>query len=363
MNEEGRTLAREPLPEGPSSERFRERNQTTQEIKKLAQGNAFKGIFVVLQIFQRSDKRGHPYWDLSVMDSEGILEAKVWSDAKWWDCRVRDTGHAASPLSVEEIGALKGKTIGVKGKVVDFKGQAQINLTCLCLLDQEAYPPSEYVRKSPIPLEDLERRFERLIASCRPELEGFLRQVFCGELLKRFRDYPAAVSHHHAYAHGLLEHTVSVAEVACSLARTYQTAGFPVDVDLTVAGALLHDIGKTEAYILSPVPEMTTAGAVLDHVAIGYALFDRFAKTYGLKPDLALALAHILLSHHGLKEYGSPVLPATPEALIVSAADELDFRLFCWTDSIEGTPEGQEISAFNGSTQRRFWRGAPREME
>lgn len=181
--------------------------------------------------------------------------------------------------------------------------------------------------------------------------------MFSGDFWQRFRHSPAAVTHHHAYAHGLLEHTVSVTRLALSMAESAR--GNPhvsVDTEVVVTGALLHDLGKVESYSLSPVPEMTLPGAVLDHVGPGFALFVRFAEAWGLDERSTLALGHILLSHHGQKEYGAAVLPATPEAIIVSSADEVDFRLFCWGDAVGGLLEGEEISDFHYSAQRRFWK-------
>ena len=195
-----------------------------------------------------------------------------------------------------------------------------------------------------------------LVASCGEPVQGFLRLVFRGDLWERFRTYPAAVANHHAYAHGLLEHTLAVTEAAPALGDHYRGL-MPLDRDLVVAGGLLHDLGKVEAYAMNPVPEVTLPGAVVDHVALGYARFMDLVREHSFPEDRALALAHILLSHHGQREYGSPVVPATPEALVVSAADELDFRLFCWMDSFRDAPEDQVISPYHAAAQRRFWRG------
>ena len=126
---------------------------------------------------------------------------------------------------------------------------------------------------------------------------------------------------------------------------------------LLAAGALLHDLGKLDAYRLSPMPQMTVPGTVIDHVALGYARFDRLAETFGLEERLRLALGHILISHHGSKEFGSPALPATPEAMIVSSADELDFRLYCWKNAVDQLDDDSDgITDFSYSAGRRFWK-------
>ena len=326
---------------------------TTQEARRLRPGETFKGIYVASRILVKSDKNGRPYWDVTVMDQGGTLEGRVWSDAGWWD---RTDPEQPVKLDPEKAPSFQGKTLGVVGKVVDFRGAGQTTFTALSQLDPRKYPPSHYVPRSPFPVEELEGRFEALVASCGEPVQGFLRRVFSGDLWERFRTFPAAVTNHHAYAHGLLEHTVSVTEAAAVLAASYGPL-MSLNRDLVVAGGLLHDLGKLEAYAMNPVPEMTLPGAVLDHIALGYVRFAELAREHRLPQETTLAVGHILLSHHGQREFGSPVVPATPEALVVSAADELDFRLFCWADAFRDAPEDQPISPFNAATQRRFWSG------
>mgnify|MGYP001767241500 CR=1 FL=1 len=333
-----------------------EKTQGCLEIRKLATGESFKGIGVVQKLTRRSDKNGRPFWEITLSDSTGSFEGKVWGDAAWWD--LSSGGKESLDPSAGSLSkTLRGKSIGVQGKTVEFRGAPQVNVTALYLLDQGKYPPSLYVQASPLPVGQLEKDFRELVESRSGRFRPFLENVFSGEFWQRFRHSPAAVTHHHAYAHGLLEHTVSVTRLALSMAESAR--GNPhvsVDTELVVTGALLHDLGKVESYSLSPVPEMTLPGAVLDHVGPGFALFSRLAEAWGLDERSILALGHILLSHHGQKEYGAAVLPATPEAIIVSSADEVDFRLFCWGDAVGGLLEGEEISDFHYSAQRRFWK-------
>lgn len=288
------------------------------------------------------------------MDEKGMIEGKVWANAQWWDRR--DLEKMDKELSPETIKDIQGMSVGVQGQVVEFKGQSQFNFNAIYLLDQEKYPPHRFVQKSPVPLEKLESDFYGLIEKTSGNLKAFLEFVFSGDYLLNFKTAPAAVSHHHAYVHGLLEHTVGVASSAYRLAESYKASSYPLDVEITIAGALLHDIGKLGTYKLSPSPEMTIPGVVHDHIAIGFAEFSRLASEFGLDEDTRNALGHIILSHHGCKEYGSPVLPATPEALIVSAADELDFKLFCYEDAISEMDNDRRITEFNYSAQRRFWK-------
>jgi 3'-5' exoribonuclease len=328
----------------------------TSDARALSAGESYKGIYIVSGTQRKTDKNGKTFWDISVSDERGTLNAKVWSDAGWVDRSNPDPESKPGFLAESEIASLRGRVVGVNGKTVDFRGQVQHNFNTITLLDEGKFPPSNYVAHSEIPLDILDSRFDDLIGKCSPEIRDFLRFVFDGPRLKVFREAPAAVVNHHAYANGLLEHSVSVTEAALAIANHYRDIYPSLNVSLVIAGALLHDIGKTSAYNMSPIPEITVQGAVLDHIAIGFAEFSRLADEAKLAPDVATQIGHIILSHHGQKQFGSPVLPATPEALIVASADELDFRLFCWNDATLDMAAGQSISAFNFATERRFWR-------
>lgn len=341
----GRILSTQPLPDIPG-------------IKTLGDGATFRSRFVVSQIRQKTDKNGKAYWEISVMDSGGTLDAKIWGGSRWID---RSQGPEANRIDPLENGfalALEGKTIGVVGRVGTYKGQSQYTFEEVYFLNQEENPPHNFVQKAPVPVDELEARFWKLVDGCEGPCGNFLRKVFDreGDLWKRFRVLPAAVSHHHAYVHGLLEHTLTTAESAVAVAVRYRDGGAPVSPDVVTAGALLHDLGKLDAYNLSPAPFTTIAGTIHDHIALGYAKFCELAEAHGLDEGSFLHLGHILLSHHGRKEFGSPVVPGTAEAMIVSAADELDFHLFCYGHAVTAMPEGQYISDWNNATQRRYWK-------
>ncbi|MDR1472185.1 MAG: HD domain-containing protein [Synergistaceae bacterium] len=336
----------------------------TSDVRKLGSSESFKGIYVVNSVMKRTDKNGKHYWEMTVSDEQGVISAKIWSDAGWWDRSTPELEAKPDMLGETQINELKGAAVGITGKTADFRGQVQYNFNAISKLNPDRYPPSKYMPHSDVPLPVLSARLDALIDACRPEIRDFLRGIFSGPMGRAFMEAPAAVLNHHAYANGLLEHTLAVAESAKNMASIYRDSYPQIDVDIVVAGALLHDLGKTESYSMSPIPEITLPGAVIDHIAIGYAAFVRLAEDARLSPEISLQIGHIMLSHHGQKEFGSPVLPATPEALIVSAADELDFRLFCWKDATRDMAPNQNISAFHFAAQRRFWRvAAPNARE
>ena len=240
----------------------------TSEVKKLAAADVFKGIFIVNSLIRKMDKNSRPYWEMAVSDTHGSLGAKVWSDAGWWDRSSAEIEGKPEMLSDARIMSLKGQTVGVTGRVSDYKGQLQFSFNAISLLNQSKYPPTEYVAVSDIPEPVLTQRLDAVIDTCGERIRGFLRFVFSGDRARAFSAAPAAVSNHHAYAHGLLEHTLAVTDSARRIAETYRDVYPSIDMDIVTAGALLHDLGKIESYSMSPMPEVTLAGTVLDHIAL-----------------------------------------------------------------------------------------------
>ena len=332
--------------------------KTIAEVRKLSKDTEFSTIGVVMASAQRREKKGkgNPYWTITLMDETSTVEGLVWSNGVWKD--VRDGGSTdVDPLTSDLAKGLNGRSLELRGKVSEYKGKIQYIFNIVSFVDQEKYPPHQFVQKSPIPVETLLKGLDEILGQC-GELEEFVRRILESDGIRRnFESFPAAVSHHHAYTAGLLEHTISVARAAVAMADASAASGYPVDRGIVAAGALLHDLGKLDAYRLSPMPQMTVPGTVIDHVALGYARFDRLAEEFGLEERLRLALGHILISHHGSKEFGSPALPATPEAMIVSSADELDFRLYCWKNAVDQLDDDSDgITDFSYSAGRRFWK-------
>ena len=339
------------------SDNKEKRRTGTADVKKLTRDSTFYSLGVASRVIQRKDKNNNPFWDITLMDGDGQIDGKIWGNSEWWNIS-GDTKYKMDPLTDEKVQKIEGCTVGLQGKVVEFRDQNQYNFNAVYYVDQEKYPPHNFVRRSPMPQETMERSFRALLESCSEPLKGFLHYLFFEKnFWKSFNSWPAAVSLHHAYVGGLLEHSLAVAALALSIARNYSATGFPVNVDVVLAGALLHDLGKLEAYRLSPAPEVTIEGNIADHIVLGYHRFATLAQEYGLDGSLTLEIGHILVSHHGSREFGSPVLPATPEALIVSMADDLDFKLFFWREQTSQLDGDKEVTEYVPLLQRRFWKG------
>ncbi len=194
-------------------------------------------------------------------------------------------------------------------------------------------------------LAQMERDLRELVGTIQnPHLRLLLSEVFA-EAWPGYRDAPAAKRYHQAYRHGLLEHSLTVAQAVGAISATFPG----IDRDVAVTGALLHDIGKLDAYELGPgAISMSDHGRLQGEISLGYYRVRRtIERLDGFPPDLAQAVLHIILSHHGSLEHGSPVVPCTREATLVHMIDNLGGRLGSFDRLEKELPAGQQWSAYD----------------
>ena len=298
----------------------------------LVEGQRVKGVYAVRERELRRKRNGEPWLRLMVGDSSGAVEAIAWDDSE-----------ARFAL------AAPGSAVFVAGvyEVSDRWG-SKIKLTELREATADEYAPEDLAVESQVSFDRLEADLRSLLETVQNPRLGELLDRFFGEgspIWARFRDAPAAKVYHQAYRHGLLEHTLSVAQAVSAAA-----AFFPgIDRDVAVTGALLHDIGKTEAYNDDPLAiDLTDLGRLQGEIPLGYYLVRRqIEEIPGFDPGLAQAVLHIILSHHGSLEHGSPVVPATREAVLVHMIDNLGGRLGSFDRLERELPAGESWSRFD----------------
>jgi 3'-5' exoribonuclease len=194
----------------------------------------------------------------------------------------------------------------------------------------------------------MEQDLRELIATVQSPHLSLLLEHLLGrdsETWRRFRDAPAAKRYHHAYRHGLLDHSLTVAQAVSALSAIF----VGVNRDLALTGALLHDIGKLDAYQrVGEEIEMSDAGRLHGEIALGYArVRDEIAAIDGFPDELCQALLHIILSHHGQLEHGSPVVPCTREATLVHMADNLGSKLGSFDRVERALDEGAQWASYD----------------
>jgi 3'-5' exoribonuclease len=301
-------------------------------VRELNDGDAVSGAFAVRERELRQRRDGGEWLRLVISDRTGSMEAVAWDG-------VGECFEAAQPGTVVQVSGRFG---------VHPKFGPKVTIEELRPAREGEYEPGEIAEGPPVSAERLESDLRELIATVQsPYLRQLLDRIF-GErsaIWPRFRDAPAAKYYHQAYRHGLLDHTLSVAQAAGAAA-----ALFPgVDRDVAVTGALLHDIGKTEAYNDDPLAiEFTDAGRLQGEIPLGYYMVRReIERIDGFDPELAQAVLHIVLSHHGTLENGSPVVPATREATLVHMLDNLGGRLGSFDRIERALREGEAWSRFD----------------
>ena len=294
-----------------------------QPIRSWEAGDTVQGFALLTKKEQRQDKNNRGFLDLELADASGSIVAKVWAD---------------SPALAGQFEA--HQFVAFRGAVKSYRDQLQISIDeC-----REATPSDRehgfdealLVPSTREDIADLWERLERLMTEQvrRPVLRRLAREtldVYGPEL----REHPAAKSMHHAYRGGLLEHVVSMAELAFLLAGHYQD----LDRDLLLVGVLFHDLGKLRELGAMPANDYTLEGRLIGHVVIGRDLLrERCAAIPDFPRDLEMLLEHMILSHQGKKEFSSPVEPMTPEAVALHFVDDLDSKLNQLRTAREGNP-------------------------
>jgi 3'-5' exoribonuclease len=281
-------------------------------IRSWENGDLVQGFALLTKKEVRQDRNSKSYMDLELADSSGSIVAKVWAD---------------SPAMSGQFEA--HQFIKFRGLVKSYRDQLQLSIDA-CRAANEAdrgdgFDESLLVPSTREDIGDLWARLTRLLEEKveRPILRRLARETLAlhGPAL---REHPAAKSMHHAYRGGLLEHVVSMAELADNICDHYRD----IDRDLVLLGVLFHDLGKLRELGAMPANDYTLEGRLIGHVIIGRDLLrDRCLAIEGFPDDLRMLLEHMVLSHQGKKEFASPVEPMTPEALVLHFIDDLDSKL------------------------------------
>ncbi len=281
-------------------------------LNELTDGMEVDQVLLVREAERRRRRDGGEYLRLQLGDRTGAVACMVWDEL----------------TEVEEL-ARAGSPVRVSGRyTVHPRFGPQINLRALEVADPGSFDPAELLDGPARGVEQMEGEIRELLATIQePHLRILLERVFGedGELWAGYRTAPAAKYYHQAYAHGLLEHCLGVAQAVSAISATFGG----IDRDVAVTGALLHDIGKLEAYTDDRRNiDLTDAGRLHGEIALGYYRIRRIIEDIvGFPAELAQAVGHIILSHHGALEHGSPVVPCTREATLVHMIDNLGGRL------------------------------------
>jgi 3'-5' exoribonuclease len=304
-------------------------------VNEFEDGCEVDQVLLVREVERRSKRDGGEYLRVQLGDRTGAVVAMVWEDVGTLSRKLR-AGVLAHVRGRYDLHPRFGAQISLRGLAPAEPGSFAIE----DLLDGPASPPDR-----------MEAALRELLATIQsPHLRALLERVFAEDsgLWAVYRVAPAAKFYHQAYRHGLLEHSLGVAQGVSAISATF--AG--IDRDVAVAGALLHDIGKLEAYGVhdegGQAIELTDIGRLHGEIALGYYLVRREVdQIEGFPAELAREVLHIILSHHGSLEHGSPVVPCTREATLVHMIDNLGGRLGSFDRLEKKLAPGQVWSGFD----------------
>ncbi|HVT59084.1 MAG TPA: HD domain-containing protein [Thermoanaerobaculia bacterium] len=288
------------------------RLQRNVQIRSWEAGDSVEGFALLTKKELRQDRNGKSYLDMELADSSGSIVAKIWAD---------------SPALNGQFEA--HRFIAFRGSVKSYRDQLQLSIdNCREANDEDRRFGFDEALLIPSTAEDIDDLWSRLSTLLEVEVERPVLRRLAAETLavcgKELREHPAAKSIHHAYRGGLLEHVVSMAELALLVSRHYRD----LDRDLLLLGVLFHDLGKLRELGAMPANDYTLEGRLIGHVVLGRDLLrERCAAIEGFPADLELLLGHLVLSHQGKKEFSSPVEPMTPEAVALHFLDDLDAKL------------------------------------
>lgn len=312
-----------------------------QYVKDLQEGERFDDIFLVKSVKSGETRAGKPYFVLTVMDKTGEVSGPVWNNVE----------------KLKQL-CLAGEIVKIGGGVQSYREQLQLKIDSIQQVPRDKVELADFLPAAPKSLEQMAKQLQSLVASVEDIfLKKLLTYFFSSsDWWTRFQQAPAAKGIHHAYIGGLLEHSLSVAIIADFMSAHY----IGVNRSLLVSGALLHDIGKIEELqSTAGLVDYTVQGRLKGHIVMGSEIVAHAAGKIKDFPEVTLQqLQHIIISHHGRHEFGSPTLPMTVEALILSFIDDLDSKINV-TEQLRRKMDSSELawSDYQRSLERYLYLG------
>lgn len=290
-------------------------NQT--ELNTLNKNDKVDHFLLIRRLDLRSTRSGSEFLSTELGDKTASLSANIWEGF----------------FELASKGRV-GDVVKVAGTVEEYQGTLQIRVSSIRLAKpDDNVSPKDFLPKSKRELKEMQDEFnKRINANSNKFLKKLLKQIFNDDTFERFCTVPAGKAWHHAYIHGLIEHTLEIIKI-CELMCEFHP---DLNKDLLVAGAMLHDLGKIEELSFDSAFEYTDKGKLIGHIVIASNLVrDEVKKISGFPQELENNLIHLILSHQGKLEHASPVVPKTAEAIALYQADELSAKVNAYKNVID----------------------------
>ncbi|SEA46957.1 metal dependent phosphohydrolase [Desulfuromusa kysingii] len=310
-------------------------------INQIKERDRVESIFLVRDKITAMAKNGKPYMTLKLMDRTGEVEGRIWDQ-------------------VDHFSAIFAKNdfIQVNAKASVYMGKMQLVVQDLKKVDEDLVELADFLPVSKRSAQEMRAELEAVLASLtNPHIEALLRAFFDDpEFYALYSKAPAAKAMHHVFLGGLLEHSLAVVALATDVASRYPQ----VNRDLLICGALLHDVGKVNELTYIRSFDYTDEGKLLGHIVIGVQMVeDRIRGLEDFPHELSMLIKHLLLSHHGQYDYGSPKRPKFLEAVILNFIDDLDSKINGVLTHIDKEPDREENwTNYHRLYDRYFYKGS-----
>lgn len=278
-------------------------------VNQIADRDVVESVFLLREKNLALARNGKPYLVLKLMDKTGEIEGRVWDNAEQMGARIE-----------------RNDFVQVRGRASLYLGKMQLVVQEMVAQDEETVDLADFLPVTEYGLDALVDRLKERVATVQtPHLRQLMESFLADDdFMRRYSTAPAAKTMHHVYLGGLLEHSLAVADLADDVCRRYPN----LKKDLLIVGALLHDVGKIAELDYRRSFDYTDAGKLIGHIVLGAQMVDARIRTLADFPEQdALLLGHLLLSHHGQYEFGSPKRPKTVEAVVLNFLDDLDSKI------------------------------------
>ncbi len=309
-------------------------------LKDINNGDDVKGIYFIKSAQQGTTQRGDPFYSLKIADSSMQTDCKIWA-----------------PLSTVFKEIPTNTFASIEAKAQTFKDNIQLSIREFRVLDEEEIKNldlSHFIATSPRSKQEMMEELQNIIDEhlVYKPWKKFVNYVLNDDRVgPYFYDAPGAKSIHHAYLHGLLEHTLGVCKNCIAISSLYPE----IDKQILIVAALFHDVGKIEELSGALGTEYTDIGKLVGHISLGIEILEPYFEKSKLDRHLVLHLKHLILSHHGELEYGSPKVPVTAEAFILHYADNIDAKIAQIFQALPNVNETNEAQEEKKENQEMAW--------
>lgn len=311
----------------------------TQFVDQIKPGDMLDDIFVLSEKTMAQKRDGTSYLNITLADRSGRIKGVVWDNVQ----------------SIAESSG-SGDFVKAKGSVSEYRDSLQVVLKKMVRHDSDDIDPADFLPTSGHDIADMLERLQKIVASMQSMSLKALMDAFFSDpvFVEKFSTAPAAKKMHHAYIGGLLEHTLSMTILADKIAGHYSG----IDRDMLITGAILHDIGKVEEFQYRTKIDYTDAGRLLNHIPLALKMIDdKLDQIKDFPAELALLIKHMVVSHHGVREFGSPEMPKTLEAVLLHNIDEIDSKIHAIREFMESEETKEPWTAYHRLLERHFYKG------